>query len=343
MRFWLDRGVDGFRMDVLWLLIKDGRFRSNPPNPDFHGGPSLWSVLPEYTANQPETHAIVQQMRVLMDRYSERVLIGEIYLPIPDLVSYYGSTPQLLGAQMPFNFHLIQTGWQADRIAQLIQQYEAALPAGAWPNWVLGNHDQSRLATRIGGAQARVAALLLLTLRGTPTLYYGDELGMPDAHIAPSQVVDPAEKNQPGIGQGRDPERSPMLWSDEPNAGFTAPQATPWLPLTSTWEAFTVASETADDTSMLQLYRQLLDLRRQHPALHSGNVSDVSATDGVLSYLRAQGSERLQILLNMTSDAKTSPCLGGEVILSSFLDRPNDFAGQTIELRPAEAIILRPA
>ncbi len=237
MQFWLDRGVegrgvDGFRMDVLWLLIKDDQFRSNPPNPDFTGGSSIWSVLPEYTANQPETLEIVHEMRALLDRCSnasgrERVLIGEIYLPIPDLVAYYGSGPQLLGAQMPFNFHLIQTDWQADRIAQLILQYEAALPAGAWPNWVLGNHDQKRLASRVGAAQARVAAVLLLTLRGTPTLYYGDELGMPDAHIAPDQVVDPAEKNQPGIGQGRDPERSPMLWTAEANAGFTAPAPGP--------------------------------------------------------------------------------------------------------------------
>ena len=169
MRFWLDRGVDGFRMDVLWLLIKDDQFRSNPINPDFNGGSSLWSVLPKYTADQPETQEIVHEMRALMDSYSAggsqatRVLIGEIYLPIPALVAYYGATPQLLGAQMPFNFHLIQTGWQADRIAQLIQQYESALPAGAWPNWVMGNHDQSRLATRVGEAQARVAAMLLLT------------------------------------------------------------------------------------------------------------------------------------------------------------------------------------
>ena len=164
-----------------------------------------------------------------MDGYSERVLIGEIYLGIPELVKYYG--PQLLGAQMPFNFHLIQTAWQAELIADLIRRYEAALPAGAWPNWVMGNHDQHRLATRIGPEQARVAAVLILTLRGTPTLYYGDELGMPDAVIPPELVQDPAEKKQPGMGFGRDPERSPMVWDPSATAGFTT--GTPWLPLIS--------------------------------------------------------------------------------------------------------------
>ncbi len=130
---------------------------------------------------------------------------------------------------MPFNFHLIQTPWDANRIADFIRSYEAELPAGAWPNYVLGNHDQPRLATRLGPDQARVAAMLLLTLRGTPTLYNGDELGMVNGIIPPKLVQDPAEKNQPGIGMGRDPERTPMLWDSSPNAGFTTGH--PWLPI----------------------------------------------------------------------------------------------------------------
>ncbi len=345
MRFWLDRGVDGFRMDVLWLLIKDDQFRSNPPNPDFTGGSSLWSVLPTYTANQPETLEIVHEMRELIDtyqktRYPERVLIGEIYLPIPELVAYYGTAPQLLGAQMPFNFHLIQTAWQADQIAQLILRYEAALPVGAWPNWVLGNHDQKRLASRIGSAQARVAAVLLLTLRGTPTLYNGDELGMPDAHIAPDQVVDPAEKNQPGIGQGRDPERSPMPWTPEPNAGFTSPGAHPWLPLVENWQNFTVAAETEAPASSLHLYRRLLQLRRTHPALYAGSIADVSAANGVLTYTRTNGSERVQVLLNFTNGECWPRALGTKMLLSSCLDLEGSTISTWIRLRPNEAVIL---
>jgi alpha-glucosidase len=264
MRFWLKKGVDGFRMDVLWLLIKDKEFRDNPPNPDYHGEMrDFASTLPVYNANRPETHEVVAEMRGLMDSYgptlpehvdvkaaestmekrsvrSHRVLIGEIYLPLPELVSYYGlpvgsglaemappETPELNGANLPFNFHLILTEWKASAIAEIVRRYEQLLPPGGWPNYVLGNHDQPRLASRVGAKQARAAGMLLLTLRGTPTMYYGDELGMVDVPISPEQVRDPAENNEPGKGCGRDPERAPMLWVNAPNAGFTAPDATP--------------------------------------------------------------------------------------------------------------------
>jgi alpha-glucosidase len=346
MRFWLERGVDGFRMDVLWLLIKDAEFRPNPPNPDYRGGPALWSVLPRYTADQPETLAIVGEMRALLDEYRERVLIGEIYLPIEALVKYYGPAgegpaPHLLGAQMPFNFHLIQTGWQAPLIAGLIRQYEAALPPGAWPNWVLGNHDQQRLATRIGPEQARVAAMLLLTLRGTPTLYYGDELGMPDARIAPNQVQDPAEKNQPGIGQGRDPERSPMLWENRENAGFTSPSVATWLPLVWDWPQFTVETEEADPGTMLKLYRRLLQLRREHPELHAGEISGVAASNGVLSYVRSFKGSRMEIFLNMTGQERWLECGPGRLLLSTYLDREHTVVQGFIQLRGNEGATIQ--
>ena len=345
MRFWLDRGVDGFRMDVLWLLIKDDQFRDNPPNPEFRGGSSLWSVLPKYTADQPETQEIVREMRALLEQYDERLLIGEIYLPIEQLVEYYGATssqpPLLLGAQLPFNFHLIQTTWEAPRIAQLILDYEVALPAGAWPNWVLGNHDQIRLATRIGAGQARAAAVLLLTLRGTPTLYYGDELGMPDARIAPEDVQDPAEKNQPGMGQGRDPERSPMLWTNRPNAGFTDAASKTWLPLVWDWPAYTVEIQRADPATMLKLYQRLLALRREQPALHAGAISEVSATDSVLRFVRTHGETRLQILLNLTGDPQKTSCPAGNVLLSSYLDDTPHASSAITALRPNEAVVVR--
>lgn len=339
MRFWLERGVDGFRMDVLWLLIKDDEFRSNPPNPQFNGGSSFWSLLPRYTADQAETHRIVAEMRALMDRYTERVLIGEIYLPVKDLVSYYGATPELMGAQMPFNFHLIQTAWHAARLAHLIRDYEAAVPTGAWPNWVLGNHDQKRLATRVGAAQSRVAAVLLLTLRGTPTLYYGDELGMPDAVVAPGEVQDPAERNQPGIGQGRDPERSPMLWDAHPQAGFTA--GTPWLPLVDDWQRYTVLAQSTNAQSVLSLYRRLLAVRRQYPALHAGAITDVTSDNGVLSYIRGDADEpRVQILLNMTAAAASTACGKGRVLLNSFLDEIHWDVGGSLALRADEAVVI---
>src|SRR5262249_54798742 len=153
--------------------------------------------------DRPETHDIVAEMRKVVDAYPERVLIGEIYLPIEQLVSYYGR--DLKGAHLPFNFQLLSTAWSASAIARTITEYERALPAGAWPNWVLGNHDNHRIASRIGPAQARIAAMLLLTLRGTPTIYYGEEIGMMDIAVSPREVQDPFEKKQPGLGLGRDP------------------------------------------------------------------------------------------------------------------------------------------
>ena len=169
--------------------------------------------------DQPEVHGAIAAMRRVADAYSDRLLIGEAYLPIDRLMTYYGA--DLGGFQLPFNFHLISTPWQPKAVAQLIEQYEAALPIGGWPNWVLGNHDRSRVASRLGPEQARVAAILLLTLRGPPTIYQGAELGMRDVAIAPDSIQDPWEKNVPGLGFGRDPVRTPMRWSRKSHGGFT--------------------------------------------------------------------------------------------------------------------------
>lgn len=342
MRFWLDRGVDGFRMDVLWLLIKDDQFRPNPPNPGWKpGGSSFGRDLPLYTSDRPETHEIVREMRSVLDGYPERVLIGEIYLPLDKLVTYYGpalETTDLRGADMPFNFHLIQTPWKAADIAGLIREYEGLLPPGAWPNWVLGNHDQPRLATRIGEAQARVAAMLLLTLRGTPTLYYGDELGLGNGIIPPDQIQDPAEKNQPGIGMGRDPERTPMLWESTPLAGFTT--GTPWLPLSPDSAQLAVASQLAAPRSVLNLYRRLLELRHKHEALHAGDIAEVQADNGLLSYQRVSGAHRLHILLNLTDDIRETQVPEGRILLTTILDGAGGEVGGTFVLEAGEGVIL---
>jgi alpha-glucosidase len=166
-------------------------------------------------------------MRQVADEYPDRVMIGEAYLPIDQLMAYYGA--DLTGFQLPFNFHLISTAWQPQALASLIRAYEAALPPGGWPNWVLGNHDRARVASRVGAAQARIAAMLLMTLRGTPTIYQGEEIGMTNVTIPPDVVQDPFERNVPGFGCGRDPVRTPMPWTPHQHAGFSTGQ--PWLPL----------------------------------------------------------------------------------------------------------------
>ncbi|HWF39353.1 MAG TPA: alpha-amylase family glycosyl hydrolase [Candidatus Acidoferrales bacterium] len=336
LNFWLDRGVDGFRVDVLWMLIKDDQFRDNPPNPGYvPGNPSHHRLLSVYTANRPEVHEIVAEMRAVLDAYRNRVLIGEIYLPINQLVTYYGA--DLNGAQLPFNFQLIESAWSAEGIAEIIQKYEAALPPGAWPNWVLGNHDKSRLASRIGEAQARVAAMMLLTLRGTPTIYYGEEIGMLDVSIPPDEIQDPAEKNEPGLGLGRDPERTPIPWDGSLYAGFS--RVKPWLPIGLDHLARNVSAQHTDPSSLLNLYRQLLALRRKTPALISGGISNVSATGHVLTYQRTLGADKFTISLNLGRDAQQIPHAAGTIIRSTHFDHSGHAIANNLVLRPAEGVI----
>src|SRR5262249_8138852 len=220
MRFWLRRGVDGFRIDVLWHLIKDDQFRDNPINPNFAPGrPPHESLIPLYTTDRPEMEDVLAEMRAVVEEFGERLLIGEIYLPLERLVAYYGR--DLRGVHLPFNFSLLTSSWQAATLARLIEEYERALPKGGWPNWVLGNHDWPRIAGRIGPDQARTAAMLLLTLRGTPTIYSGDEIGMPHAKIPSGRIRDPFEKLVPGLGLGRDGGRTPMQLGGTEHAGVS--------------------------------------------------------------------------------------------------------------------------
>jgi len=339
LRFWLDRGVDGFRVDVLWLLIKDDQFRDNPLNPGYVPGESSHDrLLPFYTANRPEVHAIVAEMRSVTDAYPDRVLIGEIYLPIEQLVTYYGH--DLKGAHLPFNFQLLQTAWNAASIAQIMEEYEAALPHGAWPNWVLGNHDQERIASKIGSAQARVAAMLLLTLRGTPTIYYGEEIGMKDVPIAPEQVQDPAEKNEPGLGLGRDPERTPMPWDGSLLAGFTSGE--PWLPLGADHARVNVEALRESRRSILNLYRRLIDLRRDKPVLTHGSIDAVTVQGNILRYERRQGDQRLVIALNLAHErARALSLPAGRLLLSTDLDRAGEDVGGSASLGADEGIIVQ--
>ncbi len=298
MRFWFDRGVDGFRVDILWHMIKAADFPDNPPNPAWRPGMAdMDRVLQTYSTDQPEVHGLAAEMRALAESYAEpKLLVGEIYLPIDRLMAYYG-TPVRPEVQLPFNFELITAEWNASHLAKLITAYEAALPPGGWPNWVLGNHDRPRIAARVGEAQARIAAMLLLTLRGTPTIFYGDELGIVDVAIPAGRVQDPRELREPGLGFGRDPERTPMAWDGTANAGFTSGE--PWLPLHADWATRNVAAEAEDPGSMLGLYKALLRLRRTHPALAIGAIGAVSAMGDVLVYERILRKERILVALNL--------------------------------------------
>ena len=262
-------------------------------------------------------------MRRVIDEFDDRVLIGEIYLPLHRLVAYYGN--DLTGAQMPFNFALLSTLWSARSIEKIIARLRAgACRAGAWPNWVLGNHDRPRVASRVGPEQARVAAMLLLTLRGTPTLYYGDEIGMHQVAIAPDQVRDPFEKNVPGIGVGRDGCRTPMQWDATAHAGFST--ATPWLPLADDYAHENVVNLDADTRSILSLYKALIALRKELPQLVTGayRADRGAGRHPALSparrwrggHHRAESRRRSRF-----GRRRVRSALGREILLSTFLDR----------------------
>jgi alpha-glucosidase len=345
LRFWLERGVDGFRVDVLWHLMKDDQFRDNPPNPHWRDGMDPYQELqPVHTTDRPEVHEVVVAMRRLFDQYEDRVIIGEIYLPVEQLVRYYG--PDLAGAHLPFNFQLISAPWHARHIAQLVRDYEAALPDGAWPNWVLGNHDQHRIATRVGRAQARVAAMLLLTLRGTPTLYYGDEIGMRDVAIPPEMVQDPFEKNVPGKGLGRDPERTPMQWSKAAGGGFTT--GTPWLPIPPDHVLVNVEAQRDDPESMLSLYGRLIALRRAEPALEVGRFDPVEVEGDLLAYTRRARREDSAFLVALNLGAQPQRMRlppgcesGGTVAISTRPGRAGQRIAGELELAPDEGVVVR--
>jgi alpha-glucosidase len=328
MRFWLDKGVDGFRVDILWHMIKAADFPDNPANPDWRDGMAdMHKVLQLHSTDQPEVFAIAEEMRALADSYGDRVLVGEIYLPVERLMAYYGKDNE--GVHLPFNFQLIDAAWDARSLHAMIAEYEAALPPGGWPNWVLGNHDRPRIAAKRGEAQARVAAMLLLTLRGTPTLYQGDELGIGQVEIPPDRVQDPRELREPGLGFGRDPVRTPMPWDGSPNAGFT--EGEPWLPLNGDWRMRNVAVEADDPASMLHLYRELLELRRAHKALAIGAVTLVEAAGDVLAYERVYEGERLFVVLNLGETEQQMPIPeGGFRLLASTIRRPCEGRGSSL-------------
>jgi alpha-glucosidase len=340
LRFWLDRGVDGFRVDVLWLLLKDKALRDNPPNPSYQPAQAaIHRFMPVHNADQPEVHEVVAQMRRVLEEYRDRVLIGEIYLPIERLVAYYGK--DLGGAHLPFNFQLLFTAWTAEAIARLVREYEAALPPGGWPNWVLGNHDQKRIAARVGHAQARIAAMLLLTLRGTPTLYYGDELGMAGTTIASEAVQDPWEKNEPGLGLSRDPSRTPFQWDATQNAGFTSGR--PWLPLDPAYPTCNAATLQADSTSILTLYQRLIATRRGHAALQVGAFALTSAQQNVLLYERTLDDERCLVCLNFSDCDQQIPGVefaGAEILLSTHLDRTGPISDLVLRANEGVTILM---
>ncbi|HLN54871.1 MAG TPA: alpha-amylase family glycosyl hydrolase [Bacteroidales bacterium] len=343
MRFWLDKGIDGFRIDVIWHLIKDKQLRDNPKNPYYEEHMSTYDqLLPVYSTDQPEVHEIVGEMRAIHDQYGDRLMIGEIYLPIQRLVTYYGV--QGSGAHLPFNFMLLTLPWQAQKIASGIDEYESALPENAWPNWVISNHDQPRITSRVGVNQSRVAAMLLLTLRGTPTMYYGDEIGMRDVPIPSQEVMDPQGKNMPDKNLSRDPARTPMQWDNSEHAGFT--DGPPWLRIDKRYHRYNVESEKNDKYSMLSFYKRLLELRQNEISLIAGDYIPLYSDNQMIAYFRRMAdTPGFLVVLNLSHQ----PCyfksskisLRGTVEIATDPEMEGDITKDEINLSGDEGVVIR--
>jgi len=347
LRFWLDRGVDGFRADVLHTI---GKF------PDLPDDPPAVAGIPHCALNDvPVTHERVRGIRSLVDSYADdRVLVGEIYLMTTEAIaSYYGDGDEV---HMAFNFPALYSPWSADRWRASIEETEATLGAReAWPTWVLSNHDNPRHRTRYdvaaqrrgedaattarrSEARARAAAVLLLTLRGTPFVYQGEELGLLDSEIAPEQVVDPG---------GRDGCRGPLPWDATDGHGWLTGHAgtgAPWLPLPPEADMRNRVAQQADPGSMLHLYRRLLALRKARPELRHGDLTLLEAPDGVLAFSRSCDDGICHILINMTDeqvqlDESLAP-LGATIALASDAVEPVEPAHRPAHIGPDQALIV---
>ena len=321
MRFWLDRGVDGFRVDVAHALVKDPALRNNP-RVRVMGRPALRN------RDLDEVHEVHRRWRRVLDEYPDRMAVGEVHVrDAKRLVRYYGRDDEL---QMPFNFFLLRQPWSAARFRAVVEEWERLLPPHAWPNATLSNHDEPRHATRYGLERARVAAMLLLTLRGTPFLYYGEEIGMTNVPIPADRVVDVV---------GRDGERTPMQWDASANAGFTT--GDPWLPVAADADRVNVSAQRDDPRSLFSFYRTLIRLRRSSPALRRGTYRGLPSAPGVYAYERVAEGERLVVVLNFTERDHRVDLLvpGATLVVSTDPDRTS--ADARTVLRGNEGVVVR--
>jgi len=344
MKFWLDRGVDGFRLDVIFLIKKDQRFLDEPLNTEWDGVRPWEKTHRIYTTDVLGVHELIQQYRDLLDKYEDRVFLGEIYLPFNKLATYNNEI------QLPSNTLLLTTPWEPHLLKKQIRRYFASLPDNAWPNWQLGNHDNHRAVSRIGRKQARVANMLLLTIKGTPITYYGEEIGMENGIIPLDKIQDPPAVNEPEHADeiGRDPERTPMQWDNTSSAGFTDSEVEPWLPVGSNLDEISVQRQEDDPTSMLNLYRQLVELRSNNPALSVGDYSEVDlGVEDIFAYLRYDESTTFLIILNLGEihhHLDFSSSLNqhtGQIMLNTTLDRNDEVLLNDMAVGSNEGIILQ--
>ena len=300
--YWLDLGVDGFRLDVINHIIKDEQLRSNPYGLGATVRPyDLQRHI--YDRNREESHTRIGELRALIDSVPNRMLVGEINVEAPgepEVVASYLGEDQL---HLAFDFSFIWASWDAKEFRKLALAWYEAVDGRGWPAWVLSNHDQKRAFSRFGNSEARakVAALFLLMQRGTPFIYYGEEIGMRHHRVPRNQMVDPPGLQYWPFYAGRDPERLPMQWDDSPQHGFSTSDAT-WLPVDEEWGTdHQVSSQREDPTSLLSWYRVIIRIRREIDLLHAGDIRymDLQSPD-LLCFFRFDDERMILCLLNFS-------------------------------------------
>jgi alpha-glucosidase len=358
VRFWLRRGADGFRLDAVNYLFEDPQLRDNPVLPELRPGTTTGEHLQEkkYNRDLPEVQDVMVRLRAYNDRVNpESVLIGEAYVPKwEELMRYYG--PADNGVHLPFNFFLImeptRTKLDASVFRSVIEASEKALQ-GRWTTYVLSNHDNPRHFDRYGDGEhndliAKLTATMLLTLRGSPFLYYGEEIGMTTTEPKTvDEVRDPVGRRYWPANKGRDGERTPMQWDSTSQAGFTTGK--PWLPVPPSAKERNVAAEERDPNSLLNFYKQLIALRRRTPALLDGNYMRVGDDSKIFAYWRKVPGQTVIVALNMSGERRTlklpPPMITGpfgyDVALSNIpTAQPRPPVSGELSLAPFEAVIL---
>ncbi|PIP61035.1 alpha-amylase [Candidatus Roizmanbacteria bacterium CG22_combo_CG10-13_8_21_14_all_38_20] len=344
LRFWLKRGVDGFRTDAVYHLIKDDEFRDEPPNPNYDASRDepYNALLHVYSQGRPELTETANTLCNVLGEQSKNIyMVSEAYLGLPQMMELYKACDNSLHA--PFNFNLMMLPWNAAAFKKFIDEYEEKLGPDDWPNYTLGNHDRSRLATRLGQDRARLAAMMQFTLRGMPFVYYGDELGMEDVQMPADATIDPWGKNLPEFGVGRDPERTPMQWNSNPNAGFS--DVTPWLPVTPDHKEKNVERESRDPNSMLSFFKELIHYRKNSPALLSGSYKPMeSDNEHVFVFRRECTSEKLLIAINFSdSEQIAGLSVDGTLLCNTHRGKCGGEKIQTtqLKLKPHKGLIIR--
>ena len=347
MRFWLDRGVDGFRLDVANWFMKDDKFRDNPLR--FFNKIFQRHV---YDRNRPDNHELMRKIRTVIDQYDDRMAVGEIFtMPPGDPVlsaEYFGNDDEL---NLAFDFSLLYTPWDARKFYLAVSKWISAVKIhNGWPCFVLSNHDQWRSFTRFGTdnrnesvKRAKMISTFLLTLFGTPFLYYGEEIGMTNAVVSRNEIQDPLGKRFWPIYCGRDGARTPMQWDKSPNGGFSG--ARPWISINEDYTRVNVDAQINDPYSLLRHYRALLHLRRVHKALIEGELEFVShGKNGVISFYRTCAEEKMFVACNFTdADTELSVHNRGQwrVIHSTHRTSRTHFSDLNITLNPYEAIVIK--